>query len=372
MQKSGHKNIAVLMLIVVAGALVLFMFLRRPTDQINQKLGEYSFTSSTGKTIIVKDTHPENANLSTVFITTNGFRNNIPVTLRRDKLTDVSFSDLNGDSFEELVLIFSSQTDPYYGEVAIFTTFSEESILEVEVPSIEDENMLPGEIFEGYIGRDFFLVEKNRLFRTFLTEQLEVTTEETVEEIPATEEEVITEDDVTEEDEALSTSEEMSPDEATTTSSLPQNTKEKKIVYIMVGEDGLFSMEPQKIDSAKVYTASSTAALPSTSWKWLSLTNKGDLVAPPDDTPLLVSFMSDNTFTASTTCEAFTGGYVVSGYVLRLGSLVTTTQAEGVSCPAQNATLKELLPLAESFVIRDDQLIITLEGKQGVILFTRQ
>lgn len=376
----SSKNTLIIVVLLFVCATGIFIILKKPKEETSKEPGLYSYITASGKKIAVRDTHPSNENMSTVIITTEGFQNNPPITLEKTKLVSVFFEDLNNDSHEELILTFSSDVAPHYGEALLYTTFSDENLSPIEVPTITEEDTFTGAVFEGYLGADSFAVEKNKLFRTFLTknepnentEELLPVTEDTP---PQEEEAVLGEVSLVQEDLEL---EEVPVDTIATTTEKPETlqdiaqTKQKRIVYELMYLDRYFSMEAKELTTVKQLVASTTATLPSSSWKWSSLNHKGKLVIPGTADPLIVTFGEDSTFTASSACEVFTGGYVASGFVLRLGSLVTISRNEEKTCSSQSITFKDLLPLVESFVIRDNQLMITIENKNGVIIFERQ
>lgn len=378
----NRKKFALAFFVILFSVVGFFFFTKKQSSVVSQSPGVYSHTTTSGKKITVTDTHPTTDSLSTVTITTEGFQSNTPITLEKNKLTSVFFVDLNADDYDEVVITFTSQTAPYYGEVVVFTTFDDASIVTVDVPAITEEETQPGQLFEGYVGGDTFIAEKSKLLRTF-----SVTDDE--EEVLASEEPVA---QVTEgspaEDESLEGSDivaqeglELEPQliedgSSTSTTQTPQpeikKLKQKTVTYAMLYSDGFFSLEPRAVEVSKQLTASSTATLPSSTWRWLSLNYKGNLVVPSSDEPLVITFMEDGTFYASSTCETFAGGYAATENVLRLGSLVTSSSKEATTCSSQISTFKSLISSVESFVIRDNQLMVTLNQKDGVMLFVRQ
>ncbi len=372
MTPKGKKVISMLFIACVCGAIFLVIFRKQNKVETGQQPGVYSHTTEHAQTITVRDSHPTSPALSTVTITTEGFKNNTPITLEKNKLISVYFTDLNADGYDEIVITFASQTPPHYGEAIVFTTTDESDLLPVELPNINEEDTSSGGLFEGYLGDDIFVAEKNRLLRTFSVED---STDENESQTPPLETEATDEtspDGAPEGFEVATTSNTYTEELASTTQEKQKPKKQKTILYALIDKDGYFSLEPKNVDQPKQLTASSTAAISSTSWRWLSLNYKGSPVVPDEDSMLTVTFADDGTFTASSSCDMFTGGYATTGSILRLGSLVTSSTADTSGCSSNISLFKELIPLAETFVIRDNQLMISLGQKNGTFLFVRQ
>ncbi len=325
-------------------------------DEAALEKNTYSFTSSSGQKVLVKI--DEGATSSSAVITTEGFENNAPIRVEKEALNDVFFSDLNGDTFEELVLVFTPNVVGGNGDISVFTTFYNSELTSVELPDITELDKAPGMLFEDYLGGDIFLVEGNTLFRSFTVKGKVQETRQG-------------DDTSTEEESSVEAA--ASSSEALSTSPEPEViTKQKRISYTLLSSEGLFYLEPHEEESVKVFTASSTATLANTSWAWLSVNYEGSVTSSAIKNPPILTFREDNTFSASSSCETFTGSYILSGYLLRLGSITTEQSGDELTCKSQNQLLKDVLPLSESMVVRDGQLMINLEEKKGVVLFIRQ
>lgn len=135
------------------------------TKVINNKL-----LTKTGKTLTVNEANPNGQSLSSISIIPFGFATNTPVTLETNKLTDFFLTDMNGDSFDELVLISTAQGSGSYGEATIYTTVKDQELLPVTIPKITEDDTKQGGLFEGYMGHDTFAItEKGLLARSFPT-----------------------------------------------------------------------------------------------------------------------------------------------------------------------------------------------------------
>jgi len=126
-------------------------------------------TTNTGKKIIVKETNPVGESLSTVTITTVGFATNTPIVLEINKMTNKFYADINNDTFEELIITTMAQGSGAYGEVFIFTTASNTSLLPVTIPEMTEKDTSKNGLFEGYTGHDSFNILNGLLVREFPT-----------------------------------------------------------------------------------------------------------------------------------------------------------------------------------------------------------
>ena len=124
----------------------------------------WEYKTKTGKTIVVSETHPVGESLSTIEIVTRDFEHNRPERYEdRDPISDVFVADLDGNGFDEIYLITTSQGSGSYGRVLGFASNRDKSLSMIHFPGIEDGDGT----FEGYMGHDLFTVEGQQLLRTF-------------------------------------------------------------------------------------------------------------------------------------------------------------------------------------------------------------
>mgnify|MGYP000913921932 FL=1 len=131
-----------------------------------------TFTTKAGSTITIKNSHLTQESKSTVTITTEGFENNDELTIEDNKLTDTIFSDINNDAYEELILVFTEESESKESTIRLFTTHNNSSLVELDVPTVNNETMAPGGPFEGYLGYDTFSIKKSKLVHEFKTSTL--------------------------------------------------------------------------------------------------------------------------------------------------------------------------------------------------------
>ncbi len=122
------------------------------------------FSTRTGKTIVVTETHPVGQSLSTIVIHTEGFEHDRPETYEdRDPISEVFLADLDGNGFEEIYIITTSQGSGSYGFVLGFASNRDKSLSIIHFPEIEEGDVA----FEGYMGHDSFTISGRKLLRSF-------------------------------------------------------------------------------------------------------------------------------------------------------------------------------------------------------------
>ncbi|UCH65692.1 MAG: hypothetical protein JSW63_00730, partial [Ignavibacterium sp.] len=84
-------------------------------------INEYKTT--TGKTIIVSETHPDEQSLSNIRINTRDFENNFSEEfMEQDPITDLFIADLDENGFDEVYIITTSAGSGSYGTVLGFAS----------------------------------------------------------------------------------------------------------------------------------------------------------------------------------------------------------------------------------------------------------
>lgn len=360
-KSTGRTTSILIILVVILG---YSYFLLKEKKELEILPGSYIFSSvSSNKKIHLVSTLTGDGLGNDITLTTEGFDKNDPITLLKGKLKSFHFTDLNNDTFEELVLIFAPYGESTSEEIVAYTTYDNSSLSEVIMNPIREEDLSPGGIFEKYAGQDTYILEQQEIYRTFRIEKDEPLISEGLE---------LPEDEVTEE-----RLEETSPSEVITSSTSEESTEgdteelKKRIVYTMTSYEDMFYLEPKELTERKVYTASSSALLSNTVWNWVSINHEGNITTPNENSAIEINFLDDMTFVATTSCEVLLGNYAGSNYVIRLGGIEVIEQL-ATSCDNSNALFKEMVSLAESYVIRDKQLMITLAEDNGVILFSKK
>jgi hypothetical protein len=113
------------------------------------------YKTTTGKTIIVSESHPVGQGLSNIRINTRD--------LEYNPVTDVFIADLDKNGFDEIYIITTSADSGSYGNVLGFASNKDKSLSMINFPDLQYNN----ELFKGYMGHDTFSIENNKLIRTF-------------------------------------------------------------------------------------------------------------------------------------------------------------------------------------------------------------
>lgn len=122
------------------------------------------YKTSTNKTIIISETHPVGQSLSTINISTKDFTHNHTETYENvDPISDVFIADLDGNGFDEIYIITTSQGSGSYGKVMGFASNNDKSLSMIYFPDIQRGD----DMFKGYMGHDVFTIEGRKLVRTF-------------------------------------------------------------------------------------------------------------------------------------------------------------------------------------------------------------
>jgi heat shock protein HslJ len=94
---------------------VLARFSREQSDAAQ------AYTTTTGKTIAVSQTHPAGRSLATIEIRTEGFEHSFREVFEdRDPVSDVFVADLDGNGFDEIYIVTKSAGSGSYGSVLGF------------------------------------------------------------------------------------------------------------------------------------------------------------------------------------------------------------------------------------------------------------
>ncbi len=125
------------------------------------------YTTRSGKTIAIENTHPVGASLSTVIIRPTGFETNEPITLTDiDPLNKVLLADLDKNGFDEIYLITQSPGSGSYGKIYVFASNRDKCLSEVSTENINSIDR-KSDLFSGYRGHDSYKIEDDFLTLEF-------------------------------------------------------------------------------------------------------------------------------------------------------------------------------------------------------------
>jgi heat shock protein HslJ len=137
---------------------VLARFSREQSDAAK------AYTTTTGKTIAVSQTHPAGRSLATIEIRTEGFEYNFNEVFEdRDPISDVFVADLDGNGFDEIYIITTAAGSGGYGSVLGLASNKDKSLSMINFPEPRKGDAR----FEGYMGQDTFKIEDGKLVRIF-------------------------------------------------------------------------------------------------------------------------------------------------------------------------------------------------------------
>jgi hypothetical protein len=139
----------------------------QPTTTKEPEPEVHELTTKTGKKIMITDTHPVGASLSTLAITSNDFTGTTSITIQKDPLTASFLADLNKDGFDELYLITTSAGSGSGSEVTAFASDKDTLLVAIEIQPITENDMKQGGLFEGYMGHDTISLVDGILSRSF-------------------------------------------------------------------------------------------------------------------------------------------------------------------------------------------------------------
>lgn len=364
-EKKAHPLAYTIVVLLVI--LLVVVIVRKKNETLPDTKTYYNFTTTHGKKILIESKKDSTTDENITTLTVGGYKDDKPIIFKKGPLSYVYLTDLNLDSYEELVLIFTKEGQTK-NQAVVFTSYGDEKMTEIKIPDVTEEDKTFGGIFEGYVGNDIFAIERNTLLRSFLKKEL-LAEDETLNETGAvngtTTEQTSGEENSSSTDTANTTNKEEKAGQPT--------TKRKQIMYELKDDDG-FYFEPKEIEVPKELVASSTASISASPWVWIS-TNAANKVSVRKNNDTIFSFADDFTLNVSSPCESFSGSYVLSGRILRIGSFEVatstqdTTDEEIKTCLENNKQTRDALLLSESFIIRDTQLAINLEKNKGVVLF---
>jgi hypothetical protein len=142
-----------------------------PIDQaknINQNTGSKELKTKTGKIIIITETHPVGQSISSIAITTKGFKENKLIELNDiDPIEKIELKDLDNDGFEEIYLFTRSVGSGSGGDFYVYASDKDKRLVKYEKEELEEKEYLKGGRLEGYMGHDTCFFDKEMLVMEF-------------------------------------------------------------------------------------------------------------------------------------------------------------------------------------------------------------
>ena len=280
-----------------------------------------TFTTKTGKQIRVKETNPAGQSLSTLTINSLGFTSTSSIVIEKNKLTNIYLSDINNDSYEELIIITQAQGSGSYSDATIYTTGNETELTPVVVPNVSEDDTKQGGLFYDYMGHDIFTLENNTLTRRF-------------------------------------------PIYTKTDTNNKPTGGNQTVIYTLINSAGLYSVQfthqLSTTSPVTIQSASTTDQLSGTSWIFKTSTATGTKELVAVGSKFVLVFDTSKNFTSTTDCNSVGGTYTTNNTSLLFGAFVSTM----MFCENAKETIYTgLLSKTYSYAVQGDTLTLSLSNK---------
>lgn len=132
----------------------------------NSKLKELK--TKTGKILTVIETHPIGQSISSITITTEGFKVNRTIELNDiDPIEKIELHDLDNDGFDELFLFTRSAGSGSEGNIYAYCSYKDEYLKTLKKEKIDDKEYSKGGLMEGFMGHNRFFFNKQMVVMEF-------------------------------------------------------------------------------------------------------------------------------------------------------------------------------------------------------------
>jgi hypothetical protein len=124
--------------------------------------------TKTGKTIVIKETHPEGFSTSLIEVIPADFRDSNAIEIgKTDPMARAELTDLDNDGYSELFLFTQSAGSGSSGTVYGFASDKDKRLVKIGIKPNTEEEYSEGGDLEGYMGHDSYHFEKGMLIREF-------------------------------------------------------------------------------------------------------------------------------------------------------------------------------------------------------------
>lgn len=124
-------------------------------------------TLSTGKKIMIEETHPAGASISNIKVWFADNKGSEMVYNNVDPIYKVLTGDLDANKFDEIYIWTVSAGSGSYGKIIGLASLGDKSFAFVNMPELSEKDLAPGGNFEGYEGHDEFEIVENSISRRF-------------------------------------------------------------------------------------------------------------------------------------------------------------------------------------------------------------
>ncbi len=138
------------------------------SDESGKTAESRIFSTKSGKEIELK-THSGEDGMFDYHLIPKGFEFSTDTLILSDSdpLSAAFLTDLDNNGFEEIYLITTSTGSGSYGQIHGFASNSDKSITPIYLRPIDENDLAPGEMFEGYMGHDSIFLDQGKLMRKF-------------------------------------------------------------------------------------------------------------------------------------------------------------------------------------------------------------
>jgi len=144
-----------------------------PIESIHSQKGSNSqktqvFTTKSGKTFELTE-HSMEDGIFEFYLVPKGFEfsKDTLIISDADSLSEAFLSDLDNNQFEEIYLITTSVGSGSYGNIYGYASNGDKSVSPIYLPPVNEKDLAPGALFEGYMGHDSIYLEQGKLMRKF-------------------------------------------------------------------------------------------------------------------------------------------------------------------------------------------------------------
>lgn len=138
------------------------------SDQSDKSDESRVFTTKSGKAIELR-IHSDEDGMFDFHLIPKGFEFTRDTLILTDSnpLSEGFLADLDNNGFEELYLITTAEGSGSYGHIHGFASNSDKSLTPIYLRPIHENDLAPGELFDGYMGHDSIFMDQGKLMRKF-------------------------------------------------------------------------------------------------------------------------------------------------------------------------------------------------------------
>ncbi len=136
-------------------------------NAITDNAYEKQISTSTGKILVIKESHPRGASLSDITITFKNDSSSALSVYDKDPIARLIVADLDSNGFDELYIITTAVGSGSYSNVVGLASNKDKSLSFINFPDIEEKDIQKGGFYYGYEGHDTFYIEQKHLVRSF-------------------------------------------------------------------------------------------------------------------------------------------------------------------------------------------------------------